>query len=68
MRPDIYDGVLACKFGVVSPALRRYDSITDNEKGRPDGRPSDRAETSVHAAGLTTAAFFVFADIFFRLR
>jgi len=26
---DIFDGILARKFGVASPALRRYDSITD---------------------------------------
>jgi CDP-diacylglycerol--glycerol-3-phosphate 3-phosphatidyltransferase len=26
---DIFDGVLARKFGVATPALRRYDSITD---------------------------------------
>ncbi|HVU28138.1 MAG TPA: CDP-alcohol phosphatidyltransferase family protein [Verrucomicrobiae bacterium] len=26
---DIYDGILARKFGVATPALRRYDSITD---------------------------------------
>src|SRR5271154_5700684 len=26
---DIYDGVLARRFGVATPALRRYDSITD---------------------------------------
>ena len=26
---DIYDGILARRFGVASPALRRYDSITD---------------------------------------
>jgi len=26
---DIFDGILARKFGVATPALRRYDSITD---------------------------------------
>jgi CDP-diacylglycerol--glycerol-3-phosphate 3-phosphatidyltransferase len=26
---DIYDGILARRFGVATPALRRYDSITD---------------------------------------
>lgn len=26
---DIYDGVLARRFGVATPALRRYDSVTD---------------------------------------
>ena len=26
---DIFDGVLARRFGVATPALRRYDSITD---------------------------------------
>jgi CDP-diacylglycerol--glycerol-3-phosphate 3-phosphatidyltransferase len=26
---DIYDGVLARKFGVATPALRRYDSVAD---------------------------------------
>jgi CDP-diacylglycerol--glycerol-3-phosphate 3-phosphatidyltransferase len=26
---DIYDGVLARRFGVAAPALRRYDSVTD---------------------------------------
>ena len=26
---DIYDGVLARRFGVSTPALRRYDSLTD---------------------------------------
>jgi CDP-diacylglycerol--glycerol-3-phosphate 3-phosphatidyltransferase len=26
---DIYDGILARKFGVSTPALRRYDSVTD---------------------------------------
>ena len=26
---DIYDGVLARRYGVATPALRRYDSITD---------------------------------------
>lgn len=27
---DIYDGVLARRFGVATPALRRFDSITDD--------------------------------------
>ena len=26
---DIYDGILARRFGVATPALRRYDSVTD---------------------------------------
>jgi len=26
---DIYDGVLARRYGVATPALRRYDSVTD---------------------------------------
>ena len=26
---DIFDGILARKFGVATPALRRYDSVTD---------------------------------------
>lgn len=26
---DIYDGILARSFGVATPALRRYDSVTD---------------------------------------
>lgn len=26
---DVYDGVLARRFGVATPALRRYDSLTD---------------------------------------
>ncbi len=26
---DIFDGILARKFGIATPALRRYDSITD---------------------------------------
>jgi CDP-diacylglycerol--glycerol-3-phosphate 3-phosphatidyltransferase len=26
---DIYDGILARRYGVATPALRRYDSITD---------------------------------------
>src|SRR5271169_534974 len=26
---DIYDGILARRFGVATPALRRYDSIAD---------------------------------------
>jgi CDP-diacylglycerol--glycerol-3-phosphate 3-phosphatidyltransferase len=26
---DIFDGILARKFGVATPGLRRYDSITD---------------------------------------
>jgi CDP-diacylglycerol--glycerol-3-phosphate 3-phosphatidyltransferase len=26
---DVYDGVLARRFGVATPALRRYDSVTD---------------------------------------
>src|ERR1700722_14204168 len=26
---DIYDGILARRFGVATPGLRRYDSITD---------------------------------------
>jgi len=29
MLSDIYDGVLARRFGVSTPALRRYDSLTD---------------------------------------
>jgi CDP-diacylglycerol--glycerol-3-phosphate 3-phosphatidyltransferase len=29
MFSDIFDGVLVRKFGVATPALRRYDSITD---------------------------------------
>src|SRR5271170_3394511 len=26
---DIYDGILARRFGVATPALRRYDSVAD---------------------------------------
>jgi CDP-diacylglycerol--glycerol-3-phosphate 3-phosphatidyltransferase len=29
MVSDIFDGILARKFGVATPALRRYDSVTD---------------------------------------